>query len=55
MSLAFTPIVRLSAKLGLSENTVAGYIKTIYRKLGISSRAEASWRATRTGLGGHSG
>jgi DNA-binding NarL/FixJ family response regulator len=37
--------------LGLSENTVAGYIKTIYRKLGISSRAEASWHAARMGLG----
>lgn len=37
--------------LKLSENTVAGYIKSIYRKLGISSRAEASWHAARLGLG----
>lgn len=37
--------------LGLSENTVSSYIKTIYRKLGISSRAEASWHAARMGLG----
>ena len=37
--------------LGISENTVAGYIKDIYRKLGISSRAEASWHAARLGLG----
>lgn len=37
--------------LHLSENTVAGYIKDIYRKLGISTRAEASWHATRLGLG----
>lgn len=37
--------------LGLSENTVASYIKTVYRKLGISSRAEASWHAARMGLG----
>ena len=37
--------------LGISENTVAGYIKDIYRKLGISSRAEASWLAARLGLG----
>lgn len=37
--------------LTLSENTVAGYIKDIYRKLGISSRAEASWHAARLGLG----
>ncbi len=35
----------------LSENTIAGYIKDIYRKLGISSRAEASWHAARLGLG----
>lgn len=37
--------------LQLSENTIAGYIKEIYRKLGISSRAEASWHAARLGLG----
>lgn len=37
--------------LGISENTVAGYIKDIYRKLGISSRDEASWHAARLGLG----
>ncbi|MDD7971956.1 response regulator [Roseinatronobacter alkalisoli] len=37
--------------LTLSENTIAGYIKDIYRKLGISSRAEASWHAARLGLG----
>ncbi|MFV3073701.1 response regulator [Niveispirillum fermenti] len=36
--------------LELTENTVAGYIKSIYRKLGISSRAEASWHAARLGL-----
>ena len=39
-----------ASALGLSENTIAGYIKTIYRKLGISSRAEASWHAARMGL-----
>lgn len=39
--------------LNLSENTIAGYIKDIYRKLGISSRAEASWHAARLGLGTH--
>ena len=38
-------------ELGLAETTVAGYIKSIYRKLGISSRAEAAWHATRLGLG----
>lgn len=36
--------------LGITENTVAGHIKSIYRKLGISSRAEASWHAARLGL-----
>lgn len=36
--------------LGITENTVAGYIKGIYRKLGISTRAEASWHAARLGL-----
>lgn len=40
----------VAATLDISENTVAGYIKGIYRKLGISSRAEASWHAARLGL-----
>lgn len=40
----------VAAELGLTENTVAGYIKAIYRKLDISSRAEASWHANRLGL-----
>jgi DNA-binding NarL/FixJ family response regulator len=40
-----------AAHLGLAETTVAGYIKAIYRKLGISSRAEAAWHAARLGLG----
>lgn len=37
--------------LNLAETTVASHIKSIYRKLGISSRAEASWHATQFGLG----
>jgi DNA-binding NarL/FixJ family response regulator len=41
----------VAAELGLAETTVAGYIKSVYRKLGISSRAEAAWHATRMGLG----
>ncbi|RDE09928.1 response regulator [Pelagibacterium lacus] len=41
----------VAAALDISENTVAGHIKSIYRKLGISSRAEASWHAARLGLG----
>ena len=36
--------------LGLAESTIASHIKSIYRKLGISSRAEAAWHATRLGL-----
>jgi DNA-binding NarL/FixJ family response regulator len=37
-------------ELDLAESTIAGYIKGIYRKLGISSRAEAAWHATQMGL-----
>ncbi|SDL75429.1 response regulator [Maricaulis salignorans] len=40
----------VAADLGVAESTVASHIKAIYRKLGISSRAEASWHATRMGL-----
>ncbi|MFB0874261.1 MULTISPECIES: LuxR C-terminal-related transcriptional regulator [unclassified Sphingobium] len=36
--------------LGISESTVSGYLKTIYRKLDISSRAEAAVEAVRRGL-----
>ncbi|WP_300542286.1 response regulator transcription factor [Maricaulis sp.] len=42
--------VDVAAGLDLAESTVASHIKSIYRKLGISSRAEASWHATRMGL-----
>jgi DNA-binding NarL/FixJ family response regulator len=40
----------VAQQLGVAEGTVASHLKTIYRKLGISSRAEASWHATRMGL-----
>ncbi|WP_417482647.1 response regulator [Maricaulis sp.] len=40
----------VAADLGMADSTVASHIKAIYRKLGISSRAEASWHATRMGL-----
>lgn len=40
----------VAAELHIAETTVAGYIKLVYRKLGISSRAEAAWHATRLGL-----
>jgi DNA-binding NarL/FixJ family response regulator len=36
--------------LGISENTIAKFIKDIYRKLEISSRAEAALEADRRGL-----
>jgi len=37
----------VAAQMGIASTTVAGYIKTIYRKLGIGSRAEAAWHAAR--------
>lgn len=40
----------VATQLGIAESTVASHIKSIYRKLGISTRAEASWHATRLGL-----
>ena len=40
----------VAKELGIAESTVAGYIKDVYRKLGISSRAEAAWHASRLGL-----
>ena len=40
----------VGCELGLAASTVASYIKSIYRKLGISSRAEAAWHATQMGL-----
>lgn len=42
--------VEVAQALDLADSTVASYIKAIYRKLGISSRAEAAWHATRMGL-----
>lgn len=36
--------------LGLSSHTVSGYVKEIYQKLDISSRAEASLKAFQLGL-----
>jgi DNA-binding NarL/FixJ family response regulator len=40
----------VAIELGISENTVAGYLKDVYRKLHISSRAEAALEARRRGL-----
>jgi len=42
--------VDVASQLGMAEATVATHLKSIYRKLGISSRAEASWHAARMGL-----
>jgi DNA-binding NarL/FixJ family response regulator len=40
----------VASLLSISIHTVRGYVKDIYRKLGISSRAEASLRASKMGL-----
>ncbi|MES0873429.1 response regulator transcription factor [Sinimarinibacterium thermocellulolyticum] len=40
----------VASQLGVSRNTAAGFIKAIYRKLDISSRAEATLEAARMGL-----
>ncbi len=55
-----TEVLRLTAKgmtrqevaqaLGISAHTVAGYLKEVYRKLAVSSRAEAALEAVRRGL-----
>ena len=42
--------IDVAEDLNLAETTIASHIKSIYRKLGISSRAEASWHATQLGL-----
>lgn len=36
--------------LGVTRNTAAGYIKAVYRKLNVTSRAEATLEAARLGL-----
>lgn len=40
----------VAQNLQVTRNTAAGYIKTIYRKLKVSSRAEAALEAARLGL-----
>ena len=40
----------VAQEMGIAVTTVAGHIKAIYRKLGIGSRAEAAWHASRLGL-----
>ena len=43
-------IAESSEVLGISQHTVKGYVKDIYAKLGISSRAEAAAAAIKAGL-----
>ena len=40
----------IALQLGLSRHTLADYVKQVYRKLDISSRAEAALEAARRGL-----
>lgn len=48
-------VAEVASLLGLSHHTVAGYLKDVYRKLSVSSRAEATLAATRRGLVGTHG
>lgn len=43
-------VAEVARVLGITPHTVSGYVKAIYRKLNISSRAEAAIEATRRGL-----
>jgi DNA-binding NarL/FixJ family response regulator len=43
-------VIEVATELGITPNTVAGYVKDIYRKLHISSRAQAALEARRRGL-----
>ncbi len=45
----------IAVQLKLSRHTVSDYVKQIYRKLNVSSRAEAALEAQRLGLFGRSG
>lgn len=40
----------VAQSLGITRNTAAGYIKNVYRKLEVTSRAEAALAAARLGL-----
>ena len=43
-------VPKVAEQLGISKNTAAGYLKDIYRKLEVNSRAEATLEAARRGL-----
>lgn len=47
-------VPRIAELLALSRHTVGGYLKDVYRKLRISSRAEATLEAARRGYVGRS-
>ena len=49
VSKGFT-LIEIAKQLNLSRHTVADYVKQIYRKLGVSSRAEAALEAVRRGI-----
>lgn len=43
-------VARVAEMLEISRNTAAGYAKAVYRKLNVTSRAEATLEAARRGL-----
>jgi DNA-binding NarL/FixJ family response regulator len=49
VSKGFT-LPEIAKQLGISRHTVADHVKQIYRKLGVSSRAEAALEAVRRGI-----
>jgi DNA-binding NarL/FixJ family response regulator len=49
VSKGFT-LIEIAKQLGISRHTVADHVKQIYRKLGVSSRAEAALEAVRRGI-----
>ena len=43
-------IAKIAAELGISRHTVGDHVKNLYRKLNITSRAEAALQARHLGL-----
>ena len=43
-------LIEIAQQFGLSKHTIGDYIKQVYRKLNVSSRAEAALEAARRGL-----
>lgn len=48
-------VPKIAELLGISKHTVAGYVRDVYRKLSVSSRAEATMAAAQRGLIGLDG